>query len=498
MSTQPIRRWDTETSLVLWLAGCVSIVSFLFYLRRGEVLLYGDAVAHINIARRVFDSRTPGLLQLGTVWLPLPHLLMIPFLLSDWAWRTGVGGSIPSMIAYVFGAIGIFRLVRGALSFHSRPDVPARIAAWGAALIYVANPNLIYLQTTAMTEPLYLALFIWACVYFTEFTKEATIGDENTQVSSSLLKCGLCLAAACLTRYDGWFLAAVICVAALRIASSAKRRGRGLNRSLRNFVLLAAAAPVFWLAYNAIIYRNPLEFATGPYSAHAIDRKSSAAGLPTHPGAQDLPVAASYFLKAGELNLAEGNWQKFWIVLLLAGTVMSLILDRRLWPLLLLWVPLPFYMLSIAYGGVPLFVPTWWPFSRYNVRYGLELLPAFAVFAALAGNFLASLLRHARVKAGVAFAAIIFVAGSYGSIGRDPVCFREAWINSRTRIAVEREVAAYLKGLPPDSTMLMYLGDHVGALQRAGIPLRRVIHEGNHPTWEQPSNPEGLWEQALA
>ena len=57
-------------------------ISFLYYFQRGDVLLYGDAVAHLNIARRVFDSKTPGLLQLGTVWLPLPHLLMIPFLLS--------------------------------------------------------------------------------------------------------------------------------------------------------------------------------------------------------------------------------------------------------------------------------------------------------------------------------------------------------------------------------------------------------------------------------
>ena len=73
-------------------------------------MLYGDAVAHINIARRVFDSRTPGLLQLGTVWLPLPHLLMIPFLISDDLWRSGVGGAIPSMVAYVFGVIGVFRL----------------------------------------------------------------------------------------------------------------------------------------------------------------------------------------------------------------------------------------------------------------------------------------------------------------------------------------------------------------------------------------------------
>ena len=82
----------------------------------GEVLLYGDAIAHINIARRVFDSRTPGLLQLGTVWLPLPHLLMIPFIVSMKMWRTGAGGSIPSMAAYVFGVIGIFRLTRGALA----------------------------------------------------------------------------------------------------------------------------------------------------------------------------------------------------------------------------------------------------------------------------------------------------------------------------------------------------------------------------------------------
>jgi hypothetical protein len=44
----------------------------------------------------------------------------------------------------------------------------------------------------------------------------------------------------------------------------------------------------------------------------------------------------------------------------------------------------------------------------------------------------------------------------------------------------------------------MYLGDHVGALQRAGIPLRRTINEGNHRPWETPTDREGLWERALA
>src|SRR4029077_6465250 len=210
MSPPLNRRWDPETSLVLWFAACVSIGSFLFYLRQGDLLLYGDAVAHINIARRVFDSRTPGLLQLGTVWLPLPHLLMIPFLLSDWAWRTGVGGSIPSMIAYVLGAVGIFRLVRDGLA---SPPPMFRGAAWLAAIIYAGNPNLIYLQATAMGEPLYLALFIWAVVYFSEFVKHC-VNTEHKVSSSSLVKCGFCLAAACLTRYDAWFLAVLICCAA--------------------------------------------------------------------------------------------------------------------------------------------------------------------------------------------------------------------------------------------------------------------------------------------
>ena len=92
-SAPPSSPWDSEVRLLAWLATCVSVFSFLFYFRHGDVLLYGDAVAHINIARRVFDSKTPGLLQLGTVWLPLPHLLMIPFLISDEMWQRGFGGS---------------------------------------------------------------------------------------------------------------------------------------------------------------------------------------------------------------------------------------------------------------------------------------------------------------------------------------------------------------------------------------------------------------------
>src|SRR5205823_6895755 len=244
-------------------------------------------------------------------------------LVSDRLWRTGVGGSIPSMIAYVFGAVGILRLVRGIFRASRGPHNGARFAAWCAVLIYAANPNLIYLQATAMTEPIYLALFIWAVVFFADFVRILTSVDqtEKEPTSSALNKCGLCVAAACLTRYDGWFLAGVLCIAAAAVLARYKRAN--WRRTLALVIFLAIAAPVLWLAYNAIIYRNPLEFANGPYSARAIEQKTSRPGYPPHPGTHNLPVAGSYFLKSAELNVAEGKWQRLWVFLLLMGTAMS-------------------------------------------------------------------------------------------------------------------------------------------------------------------------------
>jgi hypothetical protein len=497
---QAFRRWDRETFLVAALAACVSVAAFVVCFRHDMVLLYGDAVAHINIARRVFDSRTPGLLQLGTVWLPLPHVLMIPFLLSGWAWRTGVGGSIPSLIAYVAGVVGICRLVRGAVRIRASGEWDARLPAWLAALAYAANPNLIYLQTTAMTEPLYLALFVWAVVLFSEFARQAR-ADEQMQgsASRSLIKCGFCIAGASLTRYDGWFAGAAITGAVVLIHVGTARGDARLRRGVRTLVLLVATVPVSWLTYNGIIYRNPLEFANGPYSARAVVEKTTPAGSPPHPGANDVPVAGAYFFKAAQWNLGEGGWQNGWVGLLLLGSLFSVVSDRRLAPLLLLWLPLPFYALSVAYGGVPISVPAWRPMSFSNVRYGLQLLPAAVVCAAVVFSSVLTLTRQAPTRLAGGAAAFLFVAGSYASAWRaDPVCFREAWVNSRTRIALESDLASKLNELPPDSTVLMYLGDHVGALQRAGIGLRRVIHENNHRMWKQPSDPDGLWERALA
>jgi hypothetical protein len=88
---------------------------------------------------------------------------------------------------------------------------------------------------------------------------------------------------------------------------------------------------------------------------------------------------------------------------------------------------------------------------------------------------------------------------SYAAIWRaDPICYREADKNMKGRVALDHQLGEWIKSLPSNSTLLMYLGEHVGALEQAGIPLRRTINEGNHRVWKYPVDPDGLWERALA
>jgi hypothetical protein len=273
--------------------------------------------------------------------------------------------------------------------------------------------------------------------------------------------------------------------------------------TLAKFVLLAASAPVLWLTYNAVVYRNPLEFARGPYSARAIEEKTAT----VNPAKGNLLAAGSYFLKAAELNVGEANWLgRLWLALALLGSLVALFSSRGRISLLL-WAPLPFYALSVAYGSVPIFVPPWWPFSQYNVRYGLQLLPAFAVFVPLGVAFLVQwAIKILRIEVALKWVPVagmltvlLLAVASYAAIWRaGPICYREATVNMHGRMALDGQLAGWIKSLPADSTLLMYLGEHVGALEQAGVPLKRVINEGNHRVWVRPVDPEGLWERALA
>jgi hypothetical protein len=444
----------------------ISIAALAFYFRHGAILLYGDAVAHINIARRVFDSRTPGIFQLGTVWLPLPHLLDAPFIANDWMWSTGLGASIPSVIAYVAGTLGVFRLLRGYAS---------RLTAWIGAFIYALNPNLIYMQATAMTEVLYLAFFIWAVVYLCEFVKYVKVDGERGR--KSLERSAIMVSAAMLVRYDGWFLAAVIALSAMIIAWRVGWHARPVRQALVRFVLLTGLTAGVWLAYNYANFYNPLEFATGPYSTRAI---VGASAMPIYPGKDHPRTAALYFLKAARLNISEGGLEYPLLSIAFVAALAALCFSRRHWPALLLWIPVLFYTLSIAWASVPIYVPPWWPHSYYNVRYGLQMLPAVAVFAALAFEFLAQIM-PTRIP-GVII-VLIAAASYYMAWQKGPICLREAQANGRARMMFEQHLALELKKLPLGATLMMNCGAHGGALQDAGIPLRRVLQEGNHPEW---------------
>src|ERR1700694_3009926 len=500
---------DRSAARVAGAAVIVSLFAFLYYLQQSDLLLYGDAIAHINIARRVFDSQTPGLLQLGTVWLPLPHLLMIPFIFSDAMWRSGAGGSIPSMIAYVLGAVGIFRLVRGMLEGDVRTKPAAGVGAWSATFAYGANPNLIYMQATAMTESVYLALFVWAVVYFAEFIrslrenqlrKNEDAGGRPAQVAhTSLVRCACCLAGAELTRYDGWFLAGVM-GAAVVVIMMRRWQNRALRQDAAKFLLGIAVVPVLWLAYNGTVYGNALEFANGPYSARAIEQR---VGAP-NPALHNARVAAIYYLKSAQLNMAEGNWGRFWLAAALAAVAIAVWkLRTQSAPVLLLWVPLLFYALSIAYGSVPIHVHTWWPFATFNQRYGVQLLPMFAVSTGVltASVFLLKDLLGAAGRHGgkLVAAMLALVVVSYASVWKaEPQCLKEARRNWEIRNPLDSAVETVIGTFSRDSRFLMELGEHVGVMQQLGIPLRQVVNNENHRPWKRPSDPEGLWERALA
>jgi len=227
-----------------------SLTAVCFYSGKQELLLYGDAVAHVNIARRVVDNRHPleSFGQLGTVWLPLQHLAMLPFVWNDSLWRSGVAGAVPSMFAYVLGALGIFRLVNGGTP---------KIVAYIATGIYALNPNLLYMQSTAMNEPIFLAFFIWTLAYLDDFLRncfpslDVPFRPERKSPNSSLEACGITLAGGAFTRYDGWFVASfvgVIVVFAVAVwwrRTTDIRRQRAMAKSLIEFLLLNALVPVF-------------------------------------------------------------------------------------------------------------------------------------------------------------------------------------------------------------------------------------------------------------
>lgn len=477
MDPEEVRPASREETLPVALAAVLfSFIALFLCFSRGYLLLYGDAVAHLGIARRILDSRNPGLVQLGGVWLPLPHLLMLPFVQKLEWWQNGLAGSWVSLICYIASAAGFYRLSRHLL----KPRW-----AIAATAFYALNPNLLYLATTAMTEPLFLALLIWTTLLTVECIAAIHMGGHAV-VTRRLFLIGIFVLAAVYTRYDGWILgAAVWCVVTFALA---RRRDvwRQVVPSFVVFTLLVVAGPIGWLAYNRHFYHDPLDFLRGPYSASAIEKKTAAPGSEHYHGWHNPFWAMVYYTRASQVDAA--FWETGFLVITAAAAGLTIAVRRKLaLSAMLLWIPLPFYVYSIAFGSVPIFIPQLWPHSYYNSRYGMEMLPALALFAVLAVQWLEGRWGQSQPFAKRLMQPIVLLLIALNVVGmmyQTPLVLKEAIHNSTTRVAFETALGRQLRTIPGGSTILMYNSDHVGALEYAGIPLRETLNEGDRDSFQ--------------
>ena len=158
----------------------------------------------------------------------------------------------------------------------------------------------------------------------------------------------------------------------------------------------------------------------------------------------------------------------------------------------LLWLPLPFYVYSVAYGSVPIFIPQLWPHSYYNARYGMEMLPALSIYGVLAVERMDAWMRTrtegwARVAARLAqpVAMLLCVGNCIGMMYRIPLVLKEGMVNATTRVAFEHEIAVVMETMPLDAPVMMYTSAHVGAVQVAGRTLKSMVSEQDYDSWQK-------------
>jgi len=442
-----------ELALVFVSLAAISSLATAYVNHSGWTLYYGDAEAHLNIARRIVDSRKPGYDQIGTVWLPLPHVLMLPLVRNNALWRSGLAGAIPSSACFVCAGVFLYAAMRRAA--HSSAVALASLG------LLALNPNLLYLQATPLTETVLLAALM-ALLYFTVLFRE-------TQSYAAVVGAGIASIAASLARYEGWFVIPFVAIYFL----IAGRKHRFTAALL--FALIAALAPLYWLAHNWWLYSNPLEFFNGYYAPMSIYRRALAQNMTPYPGDHDWRAAVLYYPTAVRLF---AGWAA--VVIGVAGLAGALI-KRLYWPLLLAALPPLFYVASMHSGGTPIFVPTLWPFSYYNTRYALAALPLLAI----AGAGLV-LLGPLRWRPWIA-AALVIAATAPWLIRPQPsdwVTWKESQVNSRTRRAWTTAAASWLgHSYHSGDGVVTSFSDLSGILREAGIPLRQALYDGDEPAW---------------
>lgn len=453
-----------DTLLVCATLVCIVSLAAWWVFRHGYVLYYGDAQSHLNLSRSIIDSRTPGYDQLGTVWLPILHVICLPFVGNVQLWSSGLAGTIPVALCFVVAGISFW--------FAARETYRSRMAAWIVVFCLALDPNLLYLATIPMTEVVFLAglgVLLLALVRFEATTQRRWL---MLGVAASWWMS--------LTRYDGWFL---IPFAAVWFGWSARRKRW---QTFLFFAFFASLAPFYWIAHNWWETANALDFYNGPYSAMAIQ------GDKPYPGYHNWALAVLYYAKAGQLCAG-------WMLLLLGLVGLLCALAKSTYrPVLFLLLTPAFYIWSIHSSKNPIFVPQLPPHGYYNSRYGIAVV-AFAAFAC--GAIVVSI--PGRWKQYGFFVPIFAVLPWLLQPSQENwICWKESQVNSDSRRAWTKAGADFLRAHYESGQGILTLsasGDLAGIFCRARIPLKETINIGNGPTWmANTSRPDLIHQQLWA
>jgi hypothetical protein len=235
-----------------------------------SLLYYGDAVSHLVISRSVFDSIQPGMGQLGGVWLPLNHLMLMPFVTNDFLFHTGLAGTIVSTLSVAVTACTLLRIVK--MEFNS-----SLMAGFLSAILYLMNPSVIYMGIVPMLEAPFMMFFVLSVYYLQKVCYYYICINSNTlgisltlKVRILLVKCALAISASTIIRYEAWLLPIAFIIVLMVIKFF--RKNETWRPRICWFVslpiILSFSGILFWLIWNFVYYKDPFFFATGPYSAH--------------------------------------------------------------------------------------------------------------------------------------------------------------------------------------------------------------------------------------
>ncbi len=347
--------------LATFIVACIaSSAACWYFFQQHQILLYDDSISHLRIARRVFDNTTPGLAQLGGVWLPLPHILMLPFIWNDYLWRTGLAGSFSSMVCYVVAVVYLFLSARR-LTQDNR-------ASFVGTLLFIVNPNVLYLQSTPLSEIVCVATTVMACYYFLAWTQ-----DDHPKYLVGLAA-GTFLAT--LSRYDGWGLFLVLLVLLVVVMVIKRQRWGQIEGTLLVFGSLGSLGIGLWFLWCAVIFGDPL------YFHHYLFSSAADAGFYTY---HSLWQSISAYLLLSMATVGP-------ILFVLAEiAVVTFVFRLRLAPTmfggLAFLTPFIFYILIFFTGQDTIYLPgigpaTTWHYM-WNVRFGVQTVAPIALFVAI-------------------------------------------------------------------------------------------------------------------